>query len=75
MAIKILNGSMNIEIFFDKQDREYEDNICVCIKETGPDDEKIMYARETNIFLTPEQARELARLLAQAAEQSSHASR
>ena len=75
MALKILNGSMNIEIFFDKQDREYEDNICVCIKESGPDDEKIMYAHETNIFLTPDQARELARMLTQAAEQSSHASR
>lgn len=75
MAIKILNDSMIIEIFFDKQDREYEDNICICIKETGPEDEKIMYANETNIFLTPEQARELAQMLTSAADQSSHATR
>ena len=75
MAIKILNGSMIIEIFFDKQDHEYEDNICVCIKESGPDDEKIMYAHETNVFLTPEQARELAQMLNNAADQSSHATR
>jgi len=75
MAIKILNGSMSIEIFFDKQDREYEDNICICIKESGPDDEKIMYAHETNVFLTPEQARELSQMLNIAADQSSHATR
>ena len=75
MAIKLLNGSLKIEIFFDKKDREYEDNICVCVREFGPEDEKILYAGETNIFINAEQARELAEMLTTAADHSSHASR
>ncbi len=75
MAIKLLNGSLKIEIYFDKKDREYEDNICVCVRESGPEDEKILYAGETNIFINDEQARELAELLTTAADHSSHASR
>jgi len=75
MAIKLLNGSLKIEIFFDKKDREYEDNICVCVREFGPEDEKILYAVETNIFINDEQARELAEMLITAADHSSHASR
>jgi hypothetical protein len=75
MAIKLLNGSLKIEVYFDKKDREYEDNICVCVREYGPEDEKILYAGETNIFINAEQARELAELLNAAADHSSHASR
>ncbi len=75
MAIEILNGSMKIEIFYDRQDRDYEDNICVCIKETGPEDEKTMYANETNLFITADQARRLAEMLLKAADQSDHAAR
>ena len=75
MTLEILNGSMQLEIYFDKSDREYDDNICVCIKETCPEDEKIMYATETNIYLTSDQARTLAEMLQKAADQSNHASR
>ena len=75
MAIKLLNGSLKIEIFFDKKDREYEDNICVCVRESGPEDEKILYAGETNIFINAEQAREISELLTTVADHSSHASR
>ncbi len=75
MAIKLLNGSLKIEIFFEKIDKEYEDNICVCLREFGPGDEKILYASETNIFINAEQARELAEMLISAADHSSHASR
>ena len=75
MAIKLLNGSLKIGVYFDKKDKEYEDNICVCIQELGPEDEKILYASETNIFINAEQARELAEMLTTAADHSSHASR
>ncbi len=75
MAIKLLNGSLKIGVYFDKKDKEYEDNICVCIQEFGPEDEKILYASETNIFINAEQARELAEMLTTAADHSSHASR
>ena len=70
MAIELLNGSLKVEVFFDKKDKEYEDNICVCLREFGPEDEKIL-----NIFINAEQAREIAQMLNTAADHSSHASR
>ena len=51
MAIELLNGSLKIDVYFDKDDKEYDDNICVCLKEFGPEDEKILYAGETDIFI------------------------
>ena len=75
MALELLNGSLVIDIFYEPKDKDYEDNICVCLKEYGPDEEKILYANETNVYLTAEQARDLADLLQKAADTSSHASR
>jgi hypothetical protein len=75
MAVEILNGSLKIDIFFDKSDKEYDDNICVCLKEFGPEDEKILYAGETDLFITAEEARKLAEMLTEAAEHSSLGSR
>ena len=74
MAIELLNGSLKLEIFYDKRHREYEDNVCLCLKETGPDEEKVL-ANETNLYIKPEDARRLAQLLLDAADQSSHATR
>ena len=75
MALELLNGSLKIDIYFDKDDKEYDDNICVSLKEYGPDDEKIFYAGETDIFITPDEARKLAEMLIAAAESSSQGSR
>ena len=75
MAVKLMNGSLQVEVFFDQKDKHYEDNICICIREESPDDEKVLYADETNLFITPEEARQLGQLLLDAAEHSSHASR
>ena len=75
MAIELLNGSLKIDIFFDKNDKEYDDNICMCLKEYGPEDEKILYANETDLFITIEEARKLAEMLIAAADISSQASR
>ena len=75
MAIELLNGSLKIDVFYDKHDRDYEDNICVCVREFGPEDEKVLYAGETNIFINSEQARGLAEMFLKAADHSSHATR
>ena len=75
MAIELLNGTLKIDVYFDKDDKEYDDNICVCLKEFGPEDEKILYAGETDIFITPDEARNLAEMLIAAAESSSQGSR
>lgn len=75
MAHELLNGSLEIDIFYENRDKEYDDNICVCLKEYGPDDEKILYATETNLYITAEEARNLAELLTKAADLSSQGSR
>ncbi len=75
MAIELLDGTLQVGVFFENKDNEFEDNICICFKEDCPEDEKIFYAGETNIYITPDQARELADQLTKAAEQSSHGSR
>ena len=75
MAFELLNGSLKIEVYFDDSDKDYDDNICVCLKECGPEDERILYADETNLFITADEARKLAAMLNAAAERSSLASR
>ncbi len=75
MSINLLDGSLQVDIFYDPKDCRYEDNICVRIKEVCQEDEKILYAGETNIFLTVEQARQLANALMKTADQSNHAAR
>jgi hypothetical protein len=75
VSISLLDGSLQIDIYFDPQDCRYDDNICVQIKEDCPEEEKIFHAGETNIFLTAEQARQLASLLTKIADQSNHATR
>lgn len=75
MAMVLLNGSLKIEIFFDRRDKEYEDNICLSINEIGPDEEKVFYASETNLYISPEDARKLAKMLLDAADVSCHATR
>ncbi|MBM3137137.1 MAG: hypothetical protein FJZ98_02995 [Chloroflexi bacterium] len=75
MAMELLNGSLKIEIFYDRRDKEYEDNICLSIKEIGPEEEKVFYAGETNLYIKPEDARKLADMLLEAADHSSHATR
>ena len=75
MTISLLDGSLEINVFFDRKDHEFNDNVCICFKELCPEDEKIMYAGETNIYITDEQARDLAAMLLAAAEHSGHGSR
>lgn len=75
MTISLLDGTLKVGVFFELGDHEFEDNVCICLKEECPEDEKILYAGETNIYITPEQARELANMLMEVANHSSHGSR
>jgi hypothetical protein len=70
MAIYLLENSLKVEITYEENDSEYEDNIRVQIVEECPDEEKIFRHDETNLYLTPEQANGLARLLDIAAQAS-----
>ncbi|MHC1773471.1 MAG: hypothetical protein AB9907_17385 [Flexilinea sp.] len=59
MAVQLLDDSLKIEIFIDKEDAEFDDDVCVRVTETCEEEEKIFYAGETNIYLTRDQARQI----------------
>lgn len=70
MTIFLLDGTIEIEIFFECADHDLEDNICVKIFEKCPPAERLLRAGETNIFLTSDQARELGTALLEAVNSS-----
>jgi activator of HSP90 ATPase len=70
MKINLLDGTLIVEVFFDQQDQAFGDNICLRIKESCPDDEKLFRAEESNLYLTPQQAGLLADALLKAAKTS-----
>lgn len=68
--ILLLDESLRVRIYYECDDCDYDDNICVSIIEECPEDEKILIAGETNLYLTPEQAKKLAMALIHAANHS-----
>lgn len=72
MTIYLLDKTIQIDIFYDCEDQDLEDNICVSIIERCPPPERLLRAGETHIFLTPDQARQLGEALLGAASYSDH---
>ncbi len=70
MPINLLENTLKIDVFYECDDHKHDDNICVSIVETCPPGEKLFRVGETNIFLTPDQARELGEALLTAAQHS-----
>lgn len=70
MTISLLDGSLKMDVYYDCKDSQFEDHICLKMVEECPEEEKILYAGETNIYLTPEQARQIAEALMKAVNQS-----
>ncbi len=70
MDILLLDGSLRVKIYYDEDDSTFEDNICVCLEEDCPEEERILRADEVRISLTPLEARRLARALDAAADTS-----
>jgi len=68
--LSLLDKSLEVSIYFEPSDSEYDDNICICFEEFCQEEEKIFKAGETNIFLTPDQANQLALALIAASKQS-----
>ncbi len=69
--ILLLDESLEVEIFFESADCGYEDNICLKITESCPEDEKLFMHDESHLYLTPEQAQSLVDALSQAVRLSS----
>jgi hypothetical protein len=71
MPIYLVDDTLKVEVFFEPSDQQFEDNICLCVEESCPEDEKLFRADEIHIYLTPKQARQLGLALIQAAAKSS----
>jgi hypothetical protein len=70
MTIYLLDGTLQIDIFFECEDQDFDDNICISIIERCPPNERLLRAGHTNIFLTPQQARALGEALIKSAANS-----
>jgi hypothetical protein len=68
MPIYLLDDSLSIDIFYECEDSSFSDCVCISIAESCPQEEKLFKADETNIFITPLEARRLAEALLAAAE-------
>jgi len=70
MTIHLLEGTLEVDIFYECDDQDLDDNVCIKIVERCPPDERLLRAGETHIFLTAAQARELGEMLLAAASHS-----
>ncbi len=68
--IYLLDESLEVEIFYDKDDCGYTDNICLKITESCKEEEKVFRHDENNLYLTQEQASALAAALTAAVQAS-----
>jgi adenylate cyclase class IV len=67
VTIYLLEDSLQIDIYYDCEDEDFEDNICARIIERAPAGEKVLRAGQTHLYLTSEQAKELGHALLAAA--------
>lgn len=70
MPLYFLDETLQVDVFFDRSDCEFDDNVCIRFTEACPEEEKVFWAGETNIYLTPAQARAFAQALLAAAAES-----
>lgn len=68
--IFLLDDSLQVEVFFEKADVGYSDNICLKITESCPEEEKVFRHDENHLYLTPGQAKALADALIRAVKNS-----
>ena len=59
MAVKILDDTLTFEAFIDHEDSGFEDDVCLRFTETCPEEEKVFYAGESNLYVTRQQARQI----------------
>lgn len=70
MALNFLDDTLNVDVIYEDTDSGFCDNICIRFWESCPDEERVFIHEETNLFITPAQARDFAMLLLQAAQKS-----
>ncbi|HSF80774.1 MAG TPA: hypothetical protein VLA49_06050 [Anaerolineales bacterium] len=70
MILQLLDNSLQVQVFYEEPDCDFEDNVCISFIEDCPEEEKVFIHDETNIFLTIEQAEQFAQALLAAAQNS-----
>lgn len=55
-AITLLDNSLKLTIYYDDNDSEYEDNICLHFQEDCPEAERLFRVEDTSFYITAEQA-------------------
>jgi hypothetical protein len=63
MTIHLLEGTLEVDIFYECEDKDFDDNVCIKIVESCPPEERLLRAGETYIYITAVQARELGEML------------
>jgi hypothetical protein len=74
MLVNLLNGALTVELHFENNDSQYDDNICLCFKEPCPEEERVFKAEQTLIYIKSSEARALAKALLYYAEKSDYQS-
>lgn len=72
MTIHLLEDTLEIDIFYECEDQDLEDNICISVIERCPPEEKIFRAGETHIYLTSHEACILGEALLSMADKLNH---
>ena len=70
MTFHLLDETLQIDIFYECEDEDLEDNVCISIVEQCPSEERLLRVGETHIYLTPDEARILGEALVAAANHS-----
>jgi hypothetical protein len=70
MTLYLLDQTLQIDIFYDCEDQDLEDNICLTVVESCPPAEKILRSGKTHLYLTPAESRALGEALLAAADRS-----
>ena len=70
MTFHLLDETLQIDIFYECEDEDLEDNVCISIVEQCPPEERLLRVGETHIYLTPDEARILGEALVAAANHS-----
>jgi hypothetical protein len=75
MKIKLLDGSWEVEVFLDRSEPGFDDNVFLSIAEEGPPEQKLIKGNQITIGITAADARKLAWRLLEVAEADEAAAR
>ncbi len=68
--ILLLDETLRIVVYYESQDKSFDDNVCLCIEEDCPEEERLFRSTITHLYVTREQAHRLAEALHKAVEHS-----